>query len=160
MGAQAADPPESDPDIYNMAIEIQFRGQAHAHLCMFADRPEVLMQSTESPVYCRTCQFWLNGRQQWKDHLIGNKHTNNLQHKRDFKLRIPYLACSKATIHPLTVWLVEQEQQIRELVRLEEQKYVRMLLRTVVKAWFDFVFVGNDSEYDVTDFLLDIDDAP
>ena len=58
---------------------------------------------------------------------------NPQQHRQ--KLRIPYLASSKATLDPLMFWVVEQEQHIREIVRLERQKYVRMLLRTVLRAW-------------------------
>ena len=166
------DPPEPDPDMYPMEIgEIYTRSLAHDHHFIAAGRPEVPMQWTEPAVYCRTCQFWLNGQQQWKDHISGKKHRKNVRRKRDFiridnpqqhrqKLRIPYLASSKATINPVTVWLVEQERAIRDEVQRREQEHLRMNLREVVQAWFNFVFVGSDSEYDVTDFLLDIDDAP
>ena len=33
------------------------------------------------PVYCETCEMWLNGDTQWLEHLIGRKHKKNL--KRD-----------------------------------------------------------------------------
>ena len=52
------------------------------------------------------------------------------------------------------------------MVRLREKVYVRMMLRDVVQAWFNFVFVGSDSEdmidvssYDVAN-CFDSDDAP
>ena len=91
------------------------------------------------------------------------------------KLRIPWCASSKGTMmNPVTLWLVEQERAIRDVVQRREQDYLRMILRDVVQAWFNFVFVGSDSdsEYDVADFfnwevtltmisgLLDSDDAP
>ena len=66
------------------------------------------------------------------------------------KLRIPWLASSKATLDPLRAWLVEQgqeqEKEIRGVVRQREKVYVRMMLRDVLQAWFNFVFVGSDSE--------------
>ena len=82
------------------------------------------------------------------------------------KLRIPWLASSKATLMPLRAWLVEQERGIRDVVRRREKVYLRMMLRDVVQAWFNFVFVGSDSDdmtdesgFDVADFF-DSDDAP
>ncbi len=29
-------------------------------------------------VYCPDCQMWLNGLEQWHDHLIGKKHRKNM----------------------------------------------------------------------------------
>ena len=66
------------------------------------------------------------------------------------KLRIPWLASSKATLDPLRVWLLEQEREVRHVGRRREQEYLRMMLCDVLQAWFNFVFVGSDSE-DMTD---------
>ena len=30
-------------------------------------------------IYCKTCDMWLNGITQWKDHKIGRKHRKNLR---------------------------------------------------------------------------------
>ena len=127
-------------------IDIYSRSRMHDHPVIAADTPEVPMQWTESAMYCSTCQFWLNGQQQWEEHLIGKKHRKNVRRERDFiridnpqqrrqKLRIPWLASSKATLDPLTVWLVEQEGEMRNLLRRRKQEYVRRMLRTVVQAW-------------------------
>ena len=64
------------------------------------------------------------------------------------KLRIPWLASSKAAANldePLSAWLLEQERQVPQFVRQRQQDH---LLRDVVQAWFVFVFVGSDSEVD------------
>ena len=38
-----------------------------------AEPPEEPMPWTESAVYCRHCQMWLRGQQQWDDHVPGKK---------------------------------------------------------------------------------------
>ena len=58
------------------------------------------------------------------------------------KLRIPWLASSKAAanpLDPLKLWLLDQERQVRHVARRREQDYLRMILRDVVEAWFNCV---------------------
>ena len=67
------------------------------------------------------------------------------------KLRIPWLASSKAAANlydPFNVWLLEQERQVQQVGRKRQQDYLCMMLRDVVQAWYIFVFVGSDSEFD------------
>ena len=102
VGAAALAPAESEPEantdadieddtnlvIYTMEIrEHHVVPLGHAH--PVTDRPEEPMPSTEPAVYCRTCQFWLNGRQQWTDHLIGKKHRKNVLREGELLRGIP-----------------------------------------------------------------------
>ena len=37
------------------------------------------------PVYCETCDMWLNGSTQWERHKIGKKHRKNLRRDAVFQ---------------------------------------------------------------------------
>ena len=30
-------------------------------------------------LFCKDCDFWLHGAEQWKDHLVGRKHKRNVR---------------------------------------------------------------------------------
>ena len=48
-----------------------------------AEPPEEPMPWTEPAVYCETCQMWLNGQEQWDDHVGGKKHRKNVRRERE-----------------------------------------------------------------------------
>ena len=64
-------------------IEIYTRSRMHDHPVIPADRPE------EQPVYCTTCQMWLNRQKQWDDHIGGKKHRKNMRRERQLLRGIP-----------------------------------------------------------------------
>ena len=90
------DLPEPEPDVHtdvgsediNLALySMEIRdGQGdqwrRADPVLGADTPEVPMPWSEPAVYCRPCQMWLNGQEQWDDHVGGHKHRKHMRRER------------------------------------------------------------------------------
>ena len=58
--------------------------QAHSHP-QPSEHSEVTTQNCstrvvpdDDPIWCMTCNMWVNGPGQWEDHKIGKKHRKNL----------------------------------------------------------------------------------
>ena len=66
-------------------------------------------------VYCESCQMWLNGPEQWQDHLISKKHK---KHKKKLFQPEPEPDSKKIVIPTGTVIIIEQTAIYNDAVRM------------------------------------------
>ena len=71
------------------------------------DQPKVVDGPTGS-IYCEACTMWLNGKEQYRDHIVGHKHRRNMRPVRALKAERAMLA-----ITMLLVAKWKEEQKVR-----------------------------------------------